>query len=373
MLTKRIDERSLTPKEGERLDAFRTLSAAQSQLVELEGLEREGILLNRQHSSISRIARRFEEHERQTIERVLARISTNVTDYFESLHPGEKYGRVRLEFVSDRRGIEFVMDAYGQEVTPPLALLSESHLNSLGLCLFLAAAREFNTTSRFLVLDDIVNSFDSDHRVQLAKLLVERFDDFQVLTFTHDKIWFESLRRIGPTWRALQLAQWTWDAGVEVSGTPKELRERVTKHLEDGAEDVAGNLARHLIEQELKRLCSKLDVLVPYRDSYENERRTGDELFQALRRHVKSRSRFAPSDHAVWREFGTSNFLTSLASHHQPALPAGLAVGDIQFAVDKLDDLLSLFHCDGCGKPVWHLRRDNDRDRTQCECGVLKM
>ncbi|MGH9548253.1 MAG: hypothetical protein ACRD3W_02715 [Terriglobales bacterium] len=42
---------------------------------------------------------------------------------------------------------------------PPMKYLSESHLNSLGICLFLASARLVNAEAGFLVLDDIRHEF----------------------------------------------------------------------------------------------------------------------------------------------------------------------------------------------------------------------
>jgi len=73
--------------------------------------------------------------------------------------------------------------------------LSESHLNSLGICLFLASAKLFNKVSHFLVLDDIVTSFDLGHRRRLIRLLKEQFGDWQIILLTHEHLWFEMIRR----------------------------------------------------------------------------------------------------------------------------------------------------------------------------------
>ena len=54
-------------------------------------------------------------------------------------------------------------------------MLSESHLNSLAIALFLAMAETFNEQLGFLVLDDVINSFDVEHRGRLAELLADGF------------------------------------------------------------------------------------------------------------------------------------------------------------------------------------------------------
>jgi hypothetical protein len=246
-------------------------------------------------------------------------------------------------------------------------------MNSLGLCLFLAAAREFNTATRFIVLDDVVNSFDADHRCQLAELLVNEFQDFQILAFTHDPIWYEHLRRLGARWKAFTLGPWTYGLGVDILPPPAEALARVRAFIDRGEVDAAGNLARQLAEQRLKRLLSSLRAPVPYREGYDNDRRDLEELFRALRRHAKSSGRFSHRDSDAWDEFAASRFLANLASHDQPAMPAGLSGSDIEFFVTKLTELEALFRCEHCAKPVWQLRAEPNDDQSQCECGQLKI
>lgn len=163
-LSTRLNALSPSAQERARLDAYRRLSAVESDLRQLNALDIERGVIEQQTESMHAVVRAFEQHERQTTTAVLDRISANVSDYYKRLHGGERYDNIRLEFLPDGRGLEFSLEAHGEIISPPRLLLSESHMNSLGLCLFLAAAREFNTATRFLVLDDIVNSFDADHR-----------------------------------------------------------------------------------------------------------------------------------------------------------------------------------------------------------------
>jgi len=72
--------------------------------------------------------------------------------------------------------------------------LSESHLNSLGVVLFLASARLFNRRSRFLVLDDVATGFDLSHRRRLLRLIKEAFSDWQVILLTHEASWFDMIK-----------------------------------------------------------------------------------------------------------------------------------------------------------------------------------
>lgn len=371
-LTIAVSQVAVSDEERKRQESYRALSALESELARLESLEAQQQIVDIQARSMRRVLREFEQHERRSITGILDQISGNVTLYYQALHGGERYANVRLEFLPDDRGLEFSLEAFGERVSPPRLVLSESHLNSLGLCLFLAAAREFNSEAGFLVLDDIVNSFDAEHRAQLANLLIREFADYQVVTFTHDPIWFDILRRMAPTWEVRKILGWSYELGIHMQLGLKEDRERIDGYLDQGNEEVAGNLARQYVERQLKRLCSQLRVPIPFKEGYENERRSPDELVRFLRRDVDDRQHFAGRETGVWQEFGACNFITNLASHDQPDMPIPLSAGDIRFALEKLDELVSLFKCPSCKKWVWKLRADPSSAECQCECGDLK-
>jgi len=372
-LTKSIEELSPTAQERSRLDAYRRLSSVESDLRYMEQVNQNRRIIDTHATSIREILEQFEQHERETVAAVLSRISEDVSTYYRKLHGGERYDNVRLVFLPEDRGLEFSMEAYGETISPPRLLLSESHLGSLGLCLFLAAAREFNSATNFLVLDDVVNSFDANHRANLAALLVEEFEDFQVIAFTHDPIWFETLRRTASSWVEIRIAGWSRDLGIRIVGNPADERLRIEEFLGQGDEGIAGNLTRQFVEHRLKRLCEVLRVPVPYRQGYANDQRTAHDLFVALRTHCRTRNRFRNADHPVWGEFETSNFLANLASHDQPEMVTALSAGDILYALDKLDQLESVFRCGDCGKLVWLLRSSPNDDKSQCGCGNLKI
>src|SRR5207244_2079272 len=238
----------------------------------------------------------------------------------------------------------------------------------------LAAAREFNSETRFIVLDDIVNSFDADHRAQLADLLIHEFSDFQIIAFTHDPIWFNILRTMAPSWAVCRIIGRSYELGVQIELPPADERLRIEKYLNKGEGGIGGNVTRQYVERRLKFLCRQLRVQVPYREGYDNERRAPEELFQALWRHVRTRQQFAGKDDPVWTEFRASPLLANLASHDQPAVPIPLTAGDIRFALEKLEQLEGLFRCSNpdCRKWVWYLRSDPNSDECQCECASLK-
>ena len=78
-----------------------------------------------------------------------------------------------------------------------------------------------------LILDDVVTSFDREHRCFVANVLINQFSDRQVFIFTHDDQWFTELRYRLPhdRWAFKTLIPWrspslgsAWDARGEGFG-----------------------------------------------------------------------------------------------------------------------------------------------------------
>ena len=151
-------------------------------------------VFEKQILSLTTVFDRFVAVQNAALQTVLDKISADVRTYYAALHPGENVDNVRLTVVGED-GIEFEYQFHGKTTYPPMKYLSESHLNSLGICLFLASAKLFNTTTRFLVLDDIVTSFDLGHRRRLLRLIKEQFGDWQILLLTHERFWFEMTQK----------------------------------------------------------------------------------------------------------------------------------------------------------------------------------
>ena len=128
-------------------------------------------------------------------------IQTNVTERFKEISEliGKYFGILRndkdikdIEITLNQdkgkaqgRSAEIQLSYYNIAVKPAYKVLSESLLNSLGLAVYFACIRQFNKESKFVVLDDIMNSLDVGHRDTLLDLIEQEFSDYQVVLFTH--------------------------------------------------------------------------------------------------------------------------------------------------------------------------------------------
>ncbi len=121
--------------------------------------------------------------------------SQDINDYYTSMNPNEKVENIKLVPLKDNNddlvGITIEYDFYDETKSPPIAYLSESHINCLGLSFYLASVKAFNKQNKFFILDDIISSFDRPHRTRFARLLTNKFSDYQILLFTHEREFYE--------------------------------------------------------------------------------------------------------------------------------------------------------------------------------------
>ncbi len=306
---------------------------------------------------------RFVPVQNATLQAVLDRISKDVGAYYTALHPKENVDKVRLSVVGEE-GIEFEYQFHGTTTYPPMKYMSESHLNSLGICLFLASAKLFNTASRFLVLDDIVTSFDLGHRRRLLRLIKEQFGDWQIILLTHERLWFDLIQKeLSQSGWLFKEVEWDAENGIQLSPSTADLRVLIEQKRKK--HDVSNDI-RKLLEASLKEICHTLEVKLPFRFNNENERRMSGELLSELRATV---NRKCPplKGHASFANLEGSNLIVTVGSHDNPT--ETITGGDIDVALADIAVLTDHFTCQDCGRCVEAKRQVPGQDKIACKCG----
>ena len=364
------EQKALAPTKEEtaRIEAFQNLSNLASHMTKIDEMEAEIEPLEKQVLSMQSFTSAFQELRRDTMGGVLEAVSYDVSRYFLSLHPHEGFDDIRLKFLPEEDGVEFHIYYKGEEITPPRKFLSESYLSGLGVCLFLATVRAFNKENGFVVLDDIVNSFDAEHRADLARLLVNELEDHQLIVLTHDSIWFDVFRRLAQRgWQHKRITRWSYEEGVEIETSQSELFADCKATLETGNVEIAAPRVRTYIENRLKNLTKKLGGRMRFREGSGNDERSAGELIFELRRHLNEGGFFEFSDGKGFNELEASTFIANYGSHDRPPAPVGLSIGDVSFALERMIDLEEIFVCPNCNKKIWNtVGRNFD---MQCKCG----
>ncbi|MCY6380234.1 AAA family ATPase [Hoeflea prorocentri] len=356
----------LTELEQKVATTLGTLDSLGRQVRDFERAQRIIDAYEAQILTLSTIFERFVTIQNAALQAVLDTISADVGAFYAKLHPKESVDNVRLTMVGEE-GVEFEYSFHGTPTQPPRKYLSESHLNSLGVVLFLANARIFNKHAKFLVLDDIVTSFDTSHRRRLLRLLRDEFSDWQIIILTHENIWFDIIKK--------EMGQHGWlfhevcsddTNGILLENSPATLKEIIEQ--KKGKEDVTNDL-RKLLELVLKNICHALEVRVAFRFNDINERRMADELISQLRSTLKSKSPDLLKTQ-IFSELAGSALIANLVSHDNPDKIVG---EDIDVLLEDIEKLVSLFVCEHCSR---HIRADiavPGAKAISCRCGKTQI
>lgn len=299
---------------------------------------------------------------------ILDRISGRVAGIYSKLHPGEDLSDVSIEPWGEK-GVELAVSFHGMRQRPPHGVLSESHLNSLAVALFLAMAETFNERLDFLVLDDVVNSFDREHRGELARLLATEFEHRQLIVLTHDQLFFHRLSKLAPFWTRVELTSWDFDEGPRTTDfCTADLLGQAWRAADGGDRIGAAQKGRRALEELLQEICEAFAVPLPFRRGTKNDRRVVGELMPALRRELKRAHR--PSYEGLRPLLDALDAEVAAAlnpeSHAGPEAPS---VTEVRQALERIEEFDRRWTCGTCGTRLW-LRGTPEAFR--CRCGAKR-
>ena len=307
----------------------------------------------------------YQKKQKDHVADLLTTISRRVAEIYSALHPGEDLDAVSVEPWT-AKGVELAIDFHGSRQRPPHGVLSESHLNSLAIALFLAMAETFNQELGFLLLDDVINSFDVEHRGRLAELLAEGFKDWQLIVLTHDQQFYEHLSRRAPSWRKLEFTSWSYATGprttqYETSGILAAAHQR----LQSGDIHGAAAKARRALEELLQEVCEALWAPLPFRRGQANDKREVGELFKGLRRTLKERSKtlldsIEPLIRNLEADVGATLNVAVHGSRGQ------IAASEVDATLKRIAALDQTWSCPTCRTRIWHR---GTPEASRCKCG----
>ena len=318
---------------------------------------------------------------RQQSQRVIDSISSDIESMWEILHPNEKIDSVRLSLPpATDKAIDVVLKFHGLEQDSPRLTLSEGYRNSLGLCIFLAMAKQVADQDRPLFLDDVVVSLDRNHRGMIQELLEKEFNDRQVVILTHDREWYTELRHQldgNNRWHFKTLLPYeTPDMGIRWSHKTTTFDD--ARALLKERPDAAANDARKIMDVELAMIAERLQVRLTYMRSDKNDKRMAHEFLSRLIADGKKcfqkkgpGNQYVAHSEAIEALAEADQLLTSWgnrASHDFDIVrPEAIKL------IDACEKAIAFFKCESCEPPrnVWRLE-DGQSELVQCSCGELR-
>ena len=277
----------------------------------------------------------FFKARESAIQKVFEAIADTVLDYYRRLHDfdddRERSECTALELKPTSRaaagGLRLAIQFLGlADSKDPRAFLSEGHLDSLGLCLFLATVRIFNPPGSLLVLDDVLTSIDREHRRRVGELLFQEFADYQIVLTTHDEHWHHLLNTsarawgIQGKWAFVKVEGWSVDSGPSLSEVDSSW-EFVDAHLTEADYRELGGPFRLILEDFLKRTAAKLELKVKFK--FDGKYTSGDFVNAGIQDAIRDTLiKMAPSEDTVIRTdvgrvFGQGD-LVNFLNHDNP-------------------------------------------------------
>ncbi len=211
-----------------------------------------------------------ESERKKYTDSVLTTMSTRVGELYDTIHPGEGLNKIALALeAGKRRSLEITTEFGRKTDTPPQAYFSDSHLDTLGLCVFLALAEREEPGKKILVLDDVLGSVDEPHVERVIGLIYDISQKFQhAIITTHYRPWREKFRwgilKPDQVCQFVELQDWSLDNGIALTGSIPEIV-RLKVLLADQNPDVQAIVSKAgvILEAILDFLTLKYGCAVP--------------------------------------------------------------------------------------------------------------
>ncbi len=323
----------------------------------------------------------FTDIRETELENLYGSIESRFIDLYKYLHrPDEEGFAARL----GPNG-QFEVDFYGRGLHPPIALHSEGHQDSMGICLYLALAEHLTKDKIALtVLDDVVMSVDSLHRRQICTLLKKYFPDRQFLITTHDKTWARELQteRVVQGDNSIEFTRWTLEGGPCLE-LDEGLWDRIEACLAKQDVPNAAFYLRNGSERFFEHVCDALKGKVKYKLNHAWD--LSDYMDGAIAKFRKLLREAKASAHnwdnnemyeelteletvasQIVQRTNYDRWMVNAAVHFNKWYE--LLEPDFRPIVEAFRDCFSLFHCPACGGLMRVSEEEGTETSVRCAC-----
>jgi AAA15 family ATPase/GTPase len=324
-------------------------------------------------------------------DKILTSLYDSVKDdfvkYYKSLHGKDESGfGAKLQPVG--AGLDFGVDFYGRGYHPPIALHSEGHQDSMGLCLYLALSKRLSEGKIALtVLDDVVMSIDGEHRRDMCKVLKSHFPDSQFLLTTHDRTWARQLNTDGIVSKKnmVEFKGWSVDTGPSYV-EDVDFWDKIQRDIDDNDIPSAAAKLRRNSEYFFERACDYLLGKITYKGDGRWE--LGDYLpgaLEAYKKYLRQGKAAAQSwvNEKVFREIeeieSVVNEIIKRSQVEQWGINENVHYSkwgdfsktDFTPIIEAFKDLHDLFKCSKCQGLLFVTLKDKEPQDLRCLCGQV--
>jgi hypothetical protein len=268
------------------------------------------------------------------------------------------------------KAIEIEIEFANNKVSPAYKFMSESQVNSFGLAIFLSAVKHFNNEFKFIILDDVVNSFDTFKRPKIGQLLASKFSDFQILLLTHDLIFFETIQKKFPQWSRYKFTGWDYSTGPKTI-LAKDFIEEIQRSIDEDNPLSAGQMLGRYLEVTLSDLNQNLSTQMDYRvgNNY-----TLSEFYNGFASRMKDKVKIPNKKHKVLemlKDFEESTIFRNYCVHYKEAATQYTSP-EIKLILDKWLAIEKEVYCNLC-RSYPEFKKNDGVEYVKCNCSSLDL
>jgi energy-coupling factor transporter ATP-binding protein EcfA2 len=367
-----------TRKENAK-KALNQLTAIQTHVKAIEEKTLDTERLSLLSGRLKSILEVVEKQRKSYVENILTNISESVESLYSQIHPNEQIGGIRLYLKPNVTGsLEFDSRFQTESDVPPQAYYSDSHLDTLGVCIFLALVKHFKDSDTVVVLDDVVTSADQAHMERFIRVLHDEAIHFnQLIITTHYRPWRDKyVFAHGPAGniQLLELLHWSLSRGIRHTRT-KLSTEELSDYTKAEPMDrqIVASKAGILLESLLDHIALLYRCRLP-RQTEPNY--TLGDLIDCMGKKLKKAmnvQQIADDGSAspvldlepMLSELAGMTWIRNQVGCHWNV--AGMSVPDNEVALlaERTRRLAEALVCDDCGELA---RRDNSGTYWECRC-----
>jgi energy-coupling factor transporter ATP-binding protein EcfA2 len=362
------------------------LTAIKNYFATVQEKTKSRIELNKLFQRFSVMLDIVERHRKRYAESILLAMSSDVEAMYLKVHPDENIGGIQFYLNPEfQHSLEF--DGKFEDISgiPPGAYYSESHLDTLGVCVFLALAKHFNRDNTIVVLDDVITSIDQAHMERFMKLLHDEAPNFnQLIITTHYRPWRDRYRYArGPIGniQLIELLHWSLPRGIRHTKTKlsvEELDEYTQQEPLD--RQIVSSKAGILLESLLDHLALIYECRLPRKpEPFYTLGELTDCIEKRLRQALKSQ--FVSQDSSsLISEIRLEPILTKISSLggwirnqvgcHWNISGLDISDSDVKALSNSTIELANALVCENCGQiPL----RERSGSYFECQCGRKRL
>ena len=304
----------------------------------------------------------FTKSKEKFINDMISEIREDIKTYYEFIHGDELISSPDIQ-LSGSKLVDVYLNSFGENVDSR-SYASEGHLDTLGICIFLAFNKKFNEIP-LIVFDDVLTTVDLPHKERVGRLIVDKLVNHQFIITTHSSLWSEQLKRLcidSDRYISIyEFIDWSLEEGP-ITAKPLEIEQKIDKYLDNKHQDfkAAGNAARRYLEYTLTQICITNNIKVPINDRYD----VGT-LFDEVKNHterVVEGTSVEPFYKKVWSEINRTKYIANILSHYNKESDS-LPKNDVVKFCNDVINLNHAYKCD-CGKSL--LKLDSRSHKLIC-------